>query len=344
MRKLFLIPSVLVVFVPALVLAHEVYVLDHASVLQDVAAASPNPLLAFHSNKFQFFFWGFVSFVTVSTIFCVSVFRMFERFADPLFWRLKRYAKPVARFTLGVCLIACAYNASLFGPELPFHDFVGASYVPALVTLFYIAGVMVILGWLTRIAALSVVPVFLLAIAHYGLYMLNYSNYLGEILFVLITGAGLYSIEGHSAHRYPGVIRSAIRAVEPYAFVILRVLFGVAVIFASVYAKFIHSALALDTITEYNLTAYFHFEPLFIVLGAFIIECLIGIFFIVGFEIRWTAIFFLFWLVLSLLYFGEAVWPHLILVGLNLTFLLHGYDRYSLEGRLFKRHGIEPVL
>ena len=116
------------------------------------------------------------------------------------------------------------------------------------------------------------------------------------------------------------------------------------VVYAAVYAKFLHANLTLSTIEQYHLLNFFHFDPLFVVLGAFIIESLIGIFFIVGIAIRWTAIFFLFWIGLSLLYFGEAVWPHLVLIGLNITLILHGYDRYSLEGRLFKRRLLEPVL
>jgi hypothetical protein len=65
---------------------------------------------------------------------------------------------------------------------------------------------------------------------------------------------------------------------------------------------------------------------------------------ILGIEIRWTAIFVLFWLTLSLLYFGEAAWPHLVLFGLGIALFLHGYDRYSLEGQFLKKAHTEPVL
>ena len=343
-RKSFVVFFAIAWLIPAFASAHEVYVLDHATVLRDVAAVSPNPLLAFFSNTYQFFLWGFISFVTVSTLFFASIFRVFESALDPFFWRLKKYAAPVARVTLGLALICCAYNSALFGPELPFSDFVGHAYVPLVYSALYIAGVLIALGWLTRIAALAMLPIFALALHHYGFYMLNYTNYLGEMLFVFVLGGGFLSLDGAGAHHIPEATRRFIRWIEPYSFLILRILFGVAIAYAAIYAKFIHSQLALDTISQYHLTDFFHFEPLFTVLGALIIETLIGLFFIVGVEIRWTALFFLFWLVLSLLYFGEAVWPHLILIGLNITFFLHGYDRYSLEGRFFKRHGIEPVL
>jgi uncharacterized membrane protein YphA (DoxX/SURF4 family) len=71
---------------------------------------------------------------------------------------------------------------------------------------------------------------------------------------------------------------------------------------------------------------------------------LIGVFFIIGFEIRFTALVFFGFLTLSLFYFGEVVWPHLILLGVNLAFILHGYDRYSIERRFFKKGVREPIL
>jgi uncharacterized membrane protein YphA (DoxX/SURF4 family) len=133
--------------------------------------------------------------------------------------------------------------------------------------------------------------------------------------------------------------------LEPYSFLILRVLFGSAVFFASFYAKYFHSNLALATVTEYHLTNYFPFTPLFLVLGAFIIEALLGLCFALGFEIRFAALVFTCFLVSSIMFFGEAVWPHIILFGVNLTLFAHGYDKYTLEMAVFerKRKG-EPVL
>src|SRR3989338_7850695 len=49
-----------VVFVtPSLVSAHEVYVLDAATVGEAMNTPSVNPFLAYTGNEYQFFFWGF---------------------------------------------------------------------------------------------------------------------------------------------------------------------------------------------------------------------------------------------------------------------------------------------
>lgn len=318
--------------------AHEVYVLDHATIVRDMALQSPNPFGAVWENEYRFFFWAFVSVVTVLTVFCVSLFH--ASWLDRLLGSLKRYAPVVTRVTLGVCLIACAQFQGLFGPELPLHDFVGA-YAPYLRDLLFALGALALIGLFTRTVALIALAIFALSIARYGSYMLTYANYLGEMLITLILGGGIFSIDQFiSGKRLPELARR----FEPYAFLLARVGFGVAVMFAAFYAKFLHSQLAVDTVVQYHLTNYFPFPPLFVVLGALIIETLIGLFFILGIEVRWTALFFLFWLALSLWYFGEVVWPHLILIGLNFALIAHGYDRYTLESWVLRRRKAEPVL
>lgn len=306
---------------PAVVSAHEVYVLSPETIATDLSTASPNPFGAFYTNQFQFFLWGFIAFVLVSTVFFASITHRLELFFEPYLSRLRPWAAPVARVTLGLCLIASAYNSALFGPELPLGAF--GSWALLVQGALYIAGLALLCNIRPRTAACVALAVFAGGVMLHGWYMLTYTNYLGEILLALF------------------VVRSA---WEPYAFLLLRVGFGVSVAVAALYAKFLHSNLALSVIQQYNLTQFFHFDPLFIVLGACIIEVLMGIFFIVGFELRHTALFFLFWIFLSLLYFGESVWPHLVLVGVNIAIFMYGYDEWTVEGRLFNRGKFQPFL
>jgi uncharacterized membrane protein YphA (DoxX/SURF4 family) len=326
---------------PAIASAHEVYVLDPATIMRDIMNPSPNPLIMILQEPSQFLLWAIIGSILISTVFAMSITRVFERIFDPLLARLKPLAAPIARLTLGACLIASAYHSALFGPELPLSHFGG--FAAAIQIGLYLSGALILLGLFTRAASLIALCIFLAGVVRYNVYMLTYANYLGEICFVLILGSGRFSLERmlgiHSRHFH--LLR---RRFEPYAFPVLRILFGISVAFASYFAKFLHSQLALDVVTNYHLTNYFHFEPLFIVLGAFCVELLIGLFFILGIEIRHTVLFFLFWLFLSLLYFGEAVWPHLVLVGVLLALFCHGYDRYSVEGRFFKKRHLEPVL
>ena len=329
--------------IPMIASAHEVYVLDSATIIKDVAAVSPNPFLAISNNYNSFILWGLVSMNTIVLVFLLSVFRPLEYKLTPIFARGKKYAAPVARITLGLSLILCAYNQGLFGPELPIPQF-AHTFAPLVTIVLYSSGILITVGFLTRYATLAALSMYIWGVLFYGTYMLNYANYFGEILIILALGGGYLSVDGRRAHELSEVWKQRVQHLEKYVFLILRISFGIAIIFASYYAKFSHSRLAIDTVTQYHLTNYFPFDTLFVVLGAFIIETIIGIFYIIGFELRWTALFFLFWITLSLFYFGESVWPHLILIGLNITFLLHGYDRYSIEGRVFKKRHLEPML
>ena len=327
---------------PQIASAHEVYVLSKDTIARDVAMVSPNPFSAIPEHQLQFFFWGFISVTTVVVVLLLSISRKLELAIDPFLLRAKKYAPVAARLTLGICFLACAYYQSLFGPELPLSEFAGANAV--LVSFFfYLFGAMLILNLFVRAMAFIGLIVFGIAVFHYGTYMLTYTNYLGEMLVTFIVGGGAHPLE-RMLLNYRSGFDALFAKLEKYGFFILRVCFGVAIMFASYYAKFLHSQLALDTVTQYHLTNYFHFEPIFIVLGACIIEFLIGLFFIFGFEIRFTALFFLFFLFLSLLYFGEVIWPHLVLLGVNIVMLLHGYDRYTIGAWLGRKTHLEPVL
>lgn len=319
--------------------AHEVYVLSPERIAEDLANPSPNPFGAFDTNRFQFFFWGFLAFVAVTTIFFASITHRLEVFFEPFLTRARPWAALVARVTLGVCLVASAQNNALFGPELPFVNF--GMYGFLVQWALTCAGTLIILGLFTRSAALLAAVVFAAGVVLYGSYMLNYTNYAGEMLVVLLLGGGKWAADNLFTKHY---LTTRLQKLEPYAFLLLRIAFGISVAYAAIYAKFIHSNLALSTIAEYNLTAFFLFDPLFIVLGACIIEIMMGVFFIIGFEIRHTALFFLFWIFLSLLYFGEAVWPHLVLVGVNIALFMYGYDKWTIQGRFFNRGKLQPFL
>ena len=317
---------------PTLASAHEVYVLTPAQIqlgLQTPPFSEIATTLSFFS---QFVFWGFVAALAILVVFAISVIRPLERRLDPLLARARRYASTIARVTIGLALLAGAYYGAIFGPELPLVGTFGAAAVAVRATLAII-GVLLVLDLFTEAAALVALALFAFTAYAHGVYMLTYANYFGEIIVLLILGS----------RRLSGTL-------APYSFAFLRVCFGISLLYASVYAKIIHNELALQVASlplaghATSLANVFGFDPHFLVLGAAIVEVLLALFFILGIEIRFASIFLLFWLSLSLWYFGEAVCPHVILIGIPIAFMFYGYDAYSLEGRFFKRGGREPVL
>jgi uncharacterized membrane protein YphA (DoxX/SURF4 family) len=200
--------------------------------------------------------------------------------------------------------------------------------------------------------------------------MLTYINYLGEIIVLLVLGAHNLSLDrllgkgkentgaastlttpppspqsvGGSFTTFHTFWHKLSLWIAPKSFAILRVCFGISLIYASAYAKVIHNNLGLFTVMKYHLDVLLGFEPHFLVLGAAIVEILIGTFIILGIEIRFTSLFFEFWLMLSLWFFGEVVWPHIILIGIPIALIMYGYDDNSVEGFFFRKKKFEPVL
>lgn len=43
------------------------------------------------------------------------------------------------------------------------------------------------------------------------------------------------------------------------------------------------------------------------------------------------------------MFFGESVWPHIVLFGTAFGMFVHGYDKYTLERVLYKKDH-EPIL
>ena len=344
--RLVIVGLVAGILAPLSASAHEVYILPHQTIQNALAAPGFSLWSVVMENLGEFTLWGFIAALVVFCVFFISVSRLAERLLDPFLAKLPPYAPAVSRVTVGVSFIAAAYFGALFGPELPLRDTFG-SYAPGVSFLLVIIGLLITLGIYTRTAALIAALLFGAEAAAHGTYMFTYANYAGELVVLGILGAHRAAFHDEESEdlRAPAWLRALKERLAPYAFPILRVAFGTSLIFASLYAKVIHNGLALAVTARYpDVVRFFGFEPHFLVLGAALVEILIGLFFVLGIEIRFTSLFLLFWLSLSLWYFGEVVWPHLILIGIPVAFIFYGYDRYSLEGYFLKRGGREPVL
>jgi uncharacterized membrane protein YphA (DoxX/SURF4 family) len=312
-------------FTPAFASAHEVYVLNADEIHTAVTTAPFSEWQTILANSGQFLLWGFISALIVFCVFFISLSRMLEKWLKPLFAKLPPYAPLVSRVAVGAALIAGAYHNALFGPELPLAEFGSAALLVR--AALFLCGAAIICGVLERAAAALLLMFFAFEVSLHHEYMLTYAGYVGEAVVVFILASA-----------------SLVR-LKPYAFTFLRIAFGITLLYSAFYAKILHNQLALAVATEplaghaHSLAYYFGFEPHFLVLGAAIIELVLATFFILGLEIRFASVFVLFWLSLSLFYFGESVWPHLVLIGLPIAFFMYGRDRYSLEGYFRKLAG-----
>lgn len=333
-------------FTENVVTAHEVYVLDQETI--DAALQNP-PLQVFsiiYAEQARFFFWMFLTILVLVFVGVVSVSKRLEAVCDPFLLKLRRFAPFIGRVTLGLSIIASGYFSALFGPELPLSMILPVEWIDPFRAFLIIAGILLVLGFMTRVASLAVILVYVFMMTKFSYYMLTYINYFGEMVIAFALGSRVWAVDRLFAHQTVKYFKNTMIFVEEHAFFILRLAFGTSLLFSAFYAKFLHAQLAIETVVQYNLTDYFHFSPSFIVLGAFAVELLLGTLFILGIEVRFAAIFLTVFLAMSLLYFGEAVWPHLILVGGAATIFAYGYGRFTLERSYLNKHhrnAEEPV-
>ncbi|MGH7245319.1 MAG: hypothetical protein ACREGI_00105, partial [Candidatus Levyibacteriota bacterium] len=60
-------------------------------------------------------------------------------------------------------------------------------------------------------------------------------------------------------------------------------------------------------------------------------EISIGLFILLGFAMRFTVLISLFFITLSLLYFHELIWPHIMLYGISFSLLINSGDVFTID-------------
>lgn len=253
---------------------------------------------------------------------------------------LERYAylgPHFVRISIAIALFFSAWSNAFLGPELHQSSFP----YPQIVRLaLFAASVMIALGFLTELAAAVATAIFIGSFFIFGSYIFTYLNYLGEFIVLLLFGMRVFSVDKYLF----GPLRR-FRRFEKYETVIVRVMYGLALTYAAITVKLLHPDLTITVINSWHLTKFhwlFPSDPLLVTLGAGVVEALIGLFIIFGFEMRLTVAVSLFYITLSLFYFRELVWPHLLLYGISFNLILQP-ETFTLDHLFFKKHWAEKA-
>lgn len=310
--------------------AHEVYVLDKETITRGQHDHAVNVWQALSNGHNLALFLLFA--VLIGALFGLALFLKSKLVFKQLGRKIDKatiFAPDIIRIAFGASLLFSASHAALYGPELPLHAFIGGKFIQA---LLWISGTALIIGLWSRVWAILMALVWCYALLTKGAYLLTYANYLGEALAVLLLPLQRMSLDF--------LITSKQRAAKmmthaSYSMPIARILFGFSLLYTSVSVKFMDSALSLDVVNQYNLTRYFPFDPLFIVLGAALIEVAVALLYMAGLLQRFTTIIFLTFMTLSLIFFKESVWPHYLLIALGVGIFLHKPDVWAADRYLF---------
>ena len=275
--------------------------------------------------------------IAVSVLLLLAVNFFFRRssFGQRIWSFLERYSylgPHFVRITIAIALFFSAWSNTFLGPELHGNLFPYPHMLQ--IALFAMSG-MVAFGFFTELAAFAGIIIFAGSFFIFGSYMFTYLNYLGELIVLFLFGMRVLSVDKYifgPLHRF--------RSFEKYETVIMRVMYGLALIYAAITVKLLHPDLTITVVNTWNLTQFhwlFPSDPLLVTLGAGIVETVIGIFIIFGFEMRLTILISLFYITLSLMYFREMVWPHLLLYGISFNLLVQP-EIFTIDHILFSHH------
>lgn len=322
-----LVAAVAALFGATAALAHEAYVLTPAQFHTGLARTSFRAFtaLADPHNLGIFFAVAIGTLIGFSLSFVARHTRLGLR-TDTFLGKYADYGLFFIRISLGVATCIGAALGSFLGPEIPFSTLpLPDLFLP----LAFAAGVLLVLGLFTEYAAAALLVTFLAATTVYGSYLLTYVNYLGEIAALFLFGSHFHSLDRvffGERRRYPKYTK-----FEPF---IIRATYGLAIVYTAIAVKLLHPDITLAVVNQYNLTQFhwlFPSDPLLVALGAGLAELLIGFLLIIGLEVRVTVLVSLFYITLSLFFFRESVWPHLILYGVSFQLILNGAGPYSVD-------------
>ena len=256
----------------------------------------------------------------------------FGRGIGRFFEKYSHYGPHFVRFTIAIAFFFSAMSNTFLGPELYGSAF---PYTYILRIILFAISIMIAIGFMTEIAALIGIIIFILSFFIFGPYVFTYLNYLGELIVLLLFGMRVFSVDKYLF----GPLRR-FKYFEKYETVIVRVMYGLALLYAAITVKLLHPYLTVDVVTTWHLTNFhwlFPSDPLLVTFGAGIVEAIIGLFIIFGFEMRLTILISLFYITLSLFYFKELVWPHLLLYGISFNLLVQP-EVFTIDHLIDKNH------
>lgn len=326
-----LIFAIVFLFLPFSASAHEIYVLNQTEISQGFQYAGFETFYSLENAEnlkiaLEVFF-AVLILLGVNLIFRHS--SSGRRFNDYLS-KFSRFGPLIVRLAISLSFFYSALTWSFLGPDI----FLENLAFPGILRLcLFTVSILIFLGLFTELAAFIAFLVYLLAAARYGFYLINYLNYLGEIIVLTLLGSRYLSWD-----KIIFGAKKKFQNLKQYESTIVRVCYGIALSFAAIYIKFLHPRLTELVVLKYNLTQFhwlFPSDPQLVVFGAGLVELVIGLFIIFGFELRLTVFVSLLYLTLSILFFREAVWPHFMIYGISLN-LLFDQERFTFDHFLDK--------
>lgn len=322
-----IVPTVFVLALPRQALAHEQYVLPKSDFDNDYSATGVNVWDSLKNpDNFRIASKVGISILIFFVLYFFLISSRLQLWLNKTLAHLDGFSHALVRVAVGFSFIYSAATSVFLGPEIPHSSL---PFGLAIHYALYVVGALLVFGFLSEISGLLSLVIILAATWVYKDYMITYFNYFGEFLALLIFGSRVFSID-----KLIFGIKKIGEKFRDYEIAILRVTYGIAVLYPAITIKLFHPEVILDIVNRYKLNQIhwlFPPDPLLIALGTGLAQILVGICIIVGFETRLASLATLVLYILSILFFREVVWPHYILLALAFYLVVNNGGKYTID-------------
>lgn len=328
---------------PTLAFAHEQYVLTKHQLDVGFTDKTTHVLDALKSpeNVRIAIFVG-IGITILMVLYFFFQYSKLGKLLDQKLYKFENIGHFLIRISLAVSLLASAYFHAFLGPEIPIISiFLGNLLIP----LMYVLGLLLLFGIFTRISSFIGLLILLATTLVYRDYMITYFNYFGEYLALIIFGSYFLSVD----NKIFGISK-LITKYKDLEILILRVTYGISVMYPAITIKLLHPAVIVAIYNQYHMgKIWWLFPPsaLLTSLGTGLAQILVGVLIIFGFETRLAAFATFLLYFGSVIFFQEAVWPHIVLLALAFYFVINNGGKFTLdnliENRLFTKKTKESV-
>lgn len=228
----------------------------------------------------------------------------------------KEYIPWILRLSLGIALIGAGTAGVLISPLLTIEGFAVVQTA---------IGFMLLAGFVLPFSTTLVLGLYIIAVIN--------NHYILGNLELIAAAIALFLIDDAR----PGVDdilsfpRLIVKNAEKYTPFILRIGIGGAMIYLALFEKIFNPHISKIVVREYDLTSIIQVSEPMWVLAVGIIELIVGIFLLLGFKTRLTAVIAFFVLCLTFFFFKEEIFSHVTLFGVLSALFITGGGYLSID-------------
>ena len=241
-----------------------------------------------------------------------------ESYHDLIPWML--------RLTLGIALIGAGTDGFLISPIMPASASEGFLQI--------LTGFLLLSGFLLTPATL------LAALLFTGMIFRDPASIIGTLNVAALIA--ILFIKGNPRPGIDDIFRIPLfTGLKRYDFLsplILRIGLGICFIGLGLYEKILNPHMAQEVVLQYGLQGIVPVSAAVWVLGAGIVECVLGLLLVVGLQTRLVSAVSFLVLILSFFFFKEEVYSHITLFGALSILFVSGAGRASIDAILAKRY------